>query len=194
MKKLTLLIVAILFAVISNAQITNWGFDTSHSNVRFAVSHMVISEVEGNFGSFDGSVATSKTDFSDAIINFTIDVKSINTDSKNRDEHLVSDDFFDVAKFPTIDFKSKSIKKAGENKFKLTGDLTMHGITREIILDVKYGGTIKDPWGNTKAGFKIKGTIDRTLWGLKYNSTLDTGGLVIGEEITIVCNIELIKL
>lgn len=194
MKKLNLLIAAILFAVISNAQITNWGFDTSHSNVRFAVSHMVISEIEGNFSSFDGSVTTSKTDFSDAEINFTIDVSSIDTDSKNRDEHLLNDDFFDVANFPTIDFKSKSIEKVGENKFKLTGDLTMHGVTREIILDAKYGGTIKDPWGNTKAGFKITGTIDRTLWGLNYNSTMDTGGLLIGEEITIVCNVELVKL
>lgn len=194
MKKFKLLIAAILFVIISNAQITNWGFDTSHSNVRFAVSHMVISEVEGNFSSFDGTVTASKPDFSDAEIEFSIDVSSIDTDNKNRDEHLLNEDFFDVTKFPTIDFKSKSLKRVTKDKFKLTGDLSMHGVTKEITVDVKYGGTITDPWGNTKAGFKITGVLDRTSWGLVYNSTLDTGGLMIGEEITIVCNIELIKL
>lgn len=194
MKKLGLLMTAILLVIMANAQVTNWGFDTSHSNVRFAISHMVISEVEGNFSSFEGSVTTSKEDFSNAEISFVIDVSSINTGDKNRDEHLIGGDFFDVVKFPSIEFKSKSMEKISDNKFKLTGDFTMHGVTREITLDAKYGGTIKDPWGNTKAGFKITGTINRILWGLKYNSTMDTGGLMIGEEIEIVCNIELIKL
>jgi polyisoprenoid-binding protein YceI len=194
MKKLKLLIATVLLAIISNAQVTTWGFDKSHSNVRFAVSHMVISEVEGNFSIFEGSVVSSKADFSDAEITFTIDVSSIDTDSESRDEHLLNEDFFDVAKYPTIDFRSKSMKNVGENKFELTGDLTMHGVTKEIILGAKYGGTIKDPWGNTKAGFKVTGTIDRTLWDLNYNSTMDSGGLVIGVEIDIVCNLELKKL
>ncbi len=194
MKQLKLLISAILLTGLANAQITNWEFDTSHSNVRFAVSHMVISEVEGNFSDFEGSVVSSETDFSDAEIKFTIDVSSIDTDSENRDEHLLNEDFFDVAKFPTIDFISSSMKKISGNKFKLIGNLTMHGVTKEIILDAKHGGTIKDPWGNTKAGFKVTGIIDRTLWNLNYNSTMDTGGLMIGEEIEIVCNIELKKL
>lgn len=194
MRKLGLLVMAMLLAILSNAQLAEWGFDVTHSNIRFAVSHMVISEVEGNFTSYEGTVTTSKADFSDAKISFTIDVSSIDTDDKSRDDHLKGEDFFNVAKFPNIVFISKSMEKVAENKFKLTGDFTMHGVTREITLDVKYGGTITDPWGNTKAGFKITGTIDRTLWGLKYNSTMDTGGLMIGEEIDIVCKIELIKL
>ncbi len=194
MRKSGLLVMAMVMTMLSNAQLSTWGFDVSHSNVRFAVSHMVISEVEGNFSKYEGTVKTSKADFSDAEISFTIDIGSIDTDDKSRDDHLKGDDFFDVAKFPNIVFISKSMKKVGDNKFKLTGDFTMLGVTREITLDAKYGGTITDPWGNIKAGFKITGTIDRTLWGLKYNSTMDTGGLMIGEEIDIVCNIELIKL
>ncbi len=193
MRKLGLLITTLLLTFLLNAQTTNWGFDASHSTVRFAVSHMVISEVEGNFSEYEGTVTTSKSDFSDADINFTIDVSSIDTDDADRDDHLRNDDFFDVAKFPNIIFKSKSMEKISENKFEVKGDFTMHGITREITLDAKYGGTIKDPWGNVRAGFKITGTIDRTLWGLKYNSTMDTGGLMIGEEIDIVCKMELIK-
>lgn len=194
MKKFKILIAAILITGIASAQTTNWKFDKSHSNVRFAVSHMVISEVEGNFSDFDGSVVSTETDFSDAQIQFTIDVGSIDTDSESRDEHLLNEDFFDVTNFPTINFTSSSMEKVSENKYKLTGDLTMHGVTKEITLNAKYGGTIIDPWGNTKAGFKVTGAINRTLWNLKYNSTMDSGGLVIGEEIDIVCNIELVKL
>jgi len=194
MRKLGILFAIFFLAAFAQAQSTNWGFDATHSTVRFAVSHMVISEVEGNFSKYEGTVTTSKADFSDAKIDFTIDVSSINTNDADRDDHLKNEDFFDVSKYPNISFKSKSMESVGGNKFKLTGDFTMHGVTREIILDAKYGGTITDPWGNVKAGFKISGTIDRTLWGLKYNSTMDTGGLMIGEEIDIVCKMELIKL
>lgn len=194
MNKLGFLIAIMIMASITNAQTTNWGFDASHSNVRFAVSHMVISEVEGNFGTYDGTVTTTKDDFSDAKINFTIDVSSVNTNDEKRDKHLRNEDFFNVAKYPEIVFTSTSMKALGNNKYKVTGDFTMNGVTKEITLDAKYGGTVTDPWGNTKAGFKVTTTIDRTDWGLKYNSKLDTGGLMIGEEIEIVCKMELIKL
>ncbi len=194
MRKLGITMAALFVAVLTFAQSTNWGFDQSHSNVRFAVSHMVISEVEGNFSKYEGSVKSTKSDFSDASVNFTINVNSIDTDDEKRDEHLRGTDFFDVAKFPNITFKSTSMEKVGDKKFKVTGDFTMLGITKEITMDVKYGGTINDPWGNTKAGIKVTGTINRTDWGLKYNSTLDTGGLMIGEDVDIVCNFELIKL
>jgi len=193
MKRLGLLVTAILLVVISNAQTTNWDIDASHSNVRFAVSHMVVSEVEGTFTKFEGKLSTSKADFSDAEVNFTIDVSSINTNDTDRDDHLKGEDFFNVEKNPTITFKSKKMEKVGENKYQLTGNFTMNGVTKEITMDAKYGGTINDPWGNTRAGFKITGSIDRTQWGLKYNSTMDTGGLMLGEEIEIVCKIELIK-
>ncbi len=193
MRKLGLLMTALLLVVFTQAQESNWAFDAAHSNVRFAVTHMVISEVEGNFGIYDGSVTTTKDDFSDASIEFSIDVASIDTDNTKRDDHLRNEDFFDVAKYPNITFTSTSIEKVGEKELKVTGDFTMLGVTKSITLDAKYGGTIKDPWGNTKAGIKVEGSIDRTEWGLKYNSTMDTGGLMLGEEVDIVCNFELVQ-
>ena len=194
MRKLGILAVVLFMSTMINAQTTNWGFDASHSTVRFAVSHMVISEVEGIFNKYEGTVTTSKEDFSDAEVNFTIDVNSIDSDDEKRDDHLRGEDFFNVAKNANIVFKSKSMKTVGKNKYEVTGDFTMNGVTKEITMDAKYGGTVNDPWGNTKAGFKVTGTIDRTEWGLKYNSTMDTGGLMLGEEVDIVCNFELIKL
>jgi len=195
MKKLSILLSLVLIASLGMyAQKTTYGFDKAHTNVRFSIAHMVISEVDGNFSDFDGKVVTSKEDFSDADISFKINVKSINTDDAKRDEHLRSPDFFDVANNPEITFESKSMEKISEKEYKLTGDLSMNGKTKSVTLDVKYGGTIVDPWGNTKAGFKITGTINRLDWGLKYNSVMDSGGLLIGEEVDIVCNVELIKL
>ena len=193
MKKISLLIVALIASEVNYAQTTKWDFDLGHSNIQFSISHMVISEVTGNFKSYEGTVLSDKEDFSDAKINFTIKVNSIDTHNEKRDQHLVGTDFFDAEKYPEITFKSKSLTKVSENKYKLTGDFTMHGVTKTIELDVKYGGTIKDPWGNTKAGFKITGTINRYDFGLKWNSTLETGGLMLGEELELVCNIELTK-
>ena len=193
MKKISLLIVALITSGVIFAQTTKWDFDLGHSNIQFSINHMVISEVTGNFTSFEGTVLSDKADFSDAKINFTIKVNSIDTDNEKRDQHLTGTDFFDVEKYPEITFKGKSLKKVSENKYKLTGDFTMHGVTKTIELDVKYGGTIKDPWGNTKAGFKITGTIKRYDFGLKYNSTLEAGGFMLGEEVELVCNIELTK-
>lgn len=193
MKKLTLLAAILIVGTIGFAQKTNWVFDKSHSNVRFTVAHLVISEVDGKFEKFDGSVITNGESFENANINFTIDASSIDTEDGKRDEHLRSDDFFDVAKYPEISFKSKKMTKVDNKNFKLTGDFTMHGVTKEITLHAKYNGTVVDPWGNTKAGFKVTGTIDRKDWGLKYNSALDSGGMLIGEEIDITCNVQLLK-
>ena len=195
MKK-TVLFLSILFLTIIyvNAQETKWGFDKAHSKIQFDVAHMVISEVSGQFQEYEGTVVTTKEDFSDAKIDFSITVKSIDTDNEDRDNHLRSADFFDVEKYPKITFSSKEIKKVGEHQYQLIGNLTLHGVTKEVILDAKYGGTIKDPYGNVKAGFKITGVIDRTDFGLKYNSVMDAGGMMIGEEVTIICKVELIKL
>lgn len=192
MKRLNLLFIVLMLFISMNAQ-NNWAFDVAHSSVNFTVSHMVISEVDGRFDKFEGSVSNSKEDFSDAKIEFTIDVASVNTGDEKRDAHLKNADFFDAEKFPKMKFISKSMKKVSGNKYKLEGSFTMHGITKDVSLDAKYGGTIKDPWGNTKAGFKITGTLNRTDWGLKYNSVMEAGGLMIGEEIEITCKIELIK-
>ncbi len=195
MKKTNLILSIIMLTVFSvTAQKTTWTFDKTHSKIQFDVAHMVISEVSGQFQEYEGTVLTSKEDFSDAKIDFLIDVKSIDTDDGERDGHLQSPDFFDADKYPNITFKSKSMKKSGENQYKLTGDFTMHGVTKEITIDAKYGGTVTDPYGNVKAGFKITGIIDRTDFGLKYNSVMDTGGLMIGEEVTITCRVELLKM
>lgn len=195
MKKTVLSLSILLLAIISlSAQETKWGFDKAHSKIQFDVNHMVISEVSGQFQEYEGTIVTSKKDFSDARINFSIDVKSIDTDNEDRDKHLRSADFFNVEKYPKITFSSKEMKKVGENLYQLIGDLVLLGVTKEVTLDAKYGGTVKDPYGNVKAGFKITGVIDRTDFGLKYNSVMDTGGLMLGEEIAIICKIELIKL
>jgi len=195
MKKINLLLVGlILLMFTTTAQKTEWSFDKTHSKIQFDVAHMVISEVTGQFQEYEGKVMSDEADFSDAKIDFSIDVKSIDTDDEKRDGHLQSADFFDAAKYPKITFKSKSMKKAGKNQYQLTGDFTMHGVTKGITLDVKYGGTITDPYKNIKAGFKITGVIDRTAFGLKYNSVMDSGGLMIGEEITITCKVELMKI
>lgn len=189
--------IAALFAVllISTAytQAANWKFDVVHSSVQFEVSHLVIATATGNFKTFDGEVIADKDDFQDAKINFTIDVKSINTENQKRDDHLRSADFFDADNHPKMTFKSTSFKKVKGNKYKLTGNLTMRGVTKNITLEVTYNGMIKDPWGNTKAGFKIKGSLNRFDFGLKWDKTIEAGGLVVGKDIDIVCNIELQK-
>lgn len=191
MKKLSLAI-ALFSIVLVNAQST-WNFDASHSSVRFAVDHMVISEVEGKFTSFEGTVESSKEDFSDAKINFKIDVNSVDTDNEKRDGHLKNEDFFDTPKYPEMTFESTSVEKLKEGKYNLTGNLTLHGVTKEITLAMNYGGTVKDPWGNTRAGLKVTGSLNRTDFGLKYNSTLEAGGLMLGEEVELSCKMELVK-
>ena len=176
---------AALMVSASFAQEKNWKLDKAHSNVGFSIAHLVISDVQGNFTDYDVKFTTNKADFSDASIEVVIQTASINTDNQKRDDHLRSADFFDAEKYPTIMFKSKSFEMTGDNKMKVTGDLTMNGVTKEVVLDVVYRGQAKDPWGNTKAGFKATTALDRYDYGLKYNSTLETGGLLIGQEVDI---------
>jgi len=191
MKKISL-IIAIFSAVLTNAQDT-WVFDASHSTVGFSINHMVISEIDGQFNSFEGTIISSEDDLSDAKINFSISVASIDTSNEKRDGHLLAADFFDEANHPKINFESTSISKNSNGNYTLVGNLFMHGVTKEVTLDMKYGGTIKDPWGNTKAGIKITGNLNRTDYGLNYNSVMEAGGLMIGEDIEITCKMELAK-
>jgi len=191
MKKISLLF-ALLTVTFASAQ-TVWNFDKAHSSVHFTVKHMVISEVEGQFTKFDGEIKTTKNDFSDAKISFTVAINSVSTDNEKRDNHLKSADFFDVAKYPNMTFVSTSVEKISDGNYNLKGNLTIHGVTKPITLKMTYGGTIKDPWGNTRAGLKVSGTINRINFGLKYNSTMEAGGLVIGENVNISCKVELIK-
>lgn len=193
MKSINKLFVLFLLLTVPVAAQTKWAFDKVHSKVEFSVSHLVISEVSGFFKGFDGTVEATKDDFSDAKIDFTVDINSIDTDNQNRDGHLKSDDFFNAEKFPKMIFKGKSLKKVGKNKYKLTGDLTIRDITKSITLDVVYNGTVKDPWGNTKAGFKVKGTVNRFDYGLKWNTLMETGGAVVGKDVEIKVDLELQK-
>ncbi len=189
MKKL-ITVLAIAATLVTNAQ--TWTVDNSHSGVKFSVSHLVISEVEGQFKTFSGNITAAKEDFSDAKIDFKIDVNSINTDNEGRDKHLKSDDFFNAEKYPTITFKSTSLKKVSGNKYVLEGDLTLRDVTKKVKFDVVYNGTVKDPYGNTKAGFKIVGVVDRLAYGLKWN-TLAESGPVVGKDVTFTVNLELKK-
>jgi polyisoprenoid-binding protein YceI len=190
MKKHFLSAVAILAGFVSQAQ-TSWNTDNSHSNVKFTVTHLVVSEVEGSFRVFSGTVKAAKPDFTDAAINFSVDVNSVNTDNEMRDKHLKSDDFFNAEKFPAMTFKGTSFKKVSNNKYVLQGDLTIRDVTKKVTFDVTYGGTTKDPWGNTKAGFKAKGKINRFDYNLKWNTLTEAGGAVVSKDVDIVVNLEL---
>lgn len=169
---------------------TKWVIDKTHSSIVFSVSHMVVSETEGYFKIFDGSMENTKPDFSDAKINFTIDVNSLNTESDSRDKHLKSDDFFNVEKYPTIKFESTSFKPVSGKKYKLTGNLTIRDVTKPVTFDVTYGGSISTSKGN-KAGFKATTTINRFDYNLKWNNATETGGLVVGKEVEITVKVEL---
>jgi polyisoprenoid-binding protein YceI len=194
MKKILLSAIFAINALVVMAQAPQWSFEKTHCKISFTVAHFGISEIDGQFRKFDGTIVTTKDDFSDAQIALSIDANSIDTDEAQRDGHLKSADFFDTAKYPTIDFKSKSFKKISKNTYKLTGNFTMHGVTKVVTFDVLYGGTIvKDPFGNTKAGFKLTGKINRKDWGLVWNKALDAGGVAVGDEIKITANIQLLK-
>ncbi|MBI5475970.1 MAG: polyisoprenoid-binding protein [Ignavibacteriales bacterium] len=175
-----------------NAQ-TNWKLDAAHSKVSFNISHMVISEVTGRFTDFDINLTQTKDDFAESKITATIKTKSINTDNEGRDKHLRSTDFFDAEKYPEITFKSMSFEKTGKDSYKITGDLTMHGVTKSVVMSTKFNGTMVDPWGNTRAGFKAEGTINRKDFGIVYNKVLETGGVMLGEDVGIIINVEMTK-
>ncbi|HEX8378829.1 MAG TPA: YceI family protein, partial [Pedobacter sp.] len=145
---------------------TKWVIDPVHSSVNFNIEHLVISEVEGKFKTYNGTISATKPDLTDAVIDFAVDIKSIDTDNDMRDKHLISPDFFEADKYPQMTFKSTSLKKLSGNKYLLSGNLTIHGITKPAKFDVTYGGTAKDSYGNTKAGFKAKSVINRYDYGL----------------------------
>ena len=194
MKKLQIIAIAIIFASLSAfSQTTNWSIDKAHSHILFGVKHMVISTVTGYFRIFDGKLVTNGDDFNNGYIEFNINTASINTDNEQRDKHLQSPDFFDAVKYPNITFKSKYMKKLNNNEYELVGNLTMKNVTKEIKLNVEYNGTIKDPYGKTRAGFKLSGKLDRFDYGLEWSKTIETGGLVVGKEVKIDAEIEVVK-
>nr|WP_319776160.1 YceI family protein [uncultured Sphaerochaeta sp.] len=193
MRNIKSFIAIIIFTVVSLSAQTNWSFDKTHTQIKFSVTHLLISEVEGFFGSYDGSVVSDGDNFDNAKINFTADINSINTSNEKRDAHLKSDDFFAAEKFPKLTFAGKSFTKVDDKNYKLIGDMTIRGTTKEIELNAKFNGIVVDPWGNTRAGFKITGSLNRFDYGLKWNALIETGGAVVSNEVDLVINVELVK-
>ena len=189
MKQIFFSLAAFFTMAIASAQST-WKVDNVHSNVKFTITHMVISEVDGSFKVYDGTIVTKNADFSDAAIDFTADIASINTDNESRDNHLKGDDFFNAAKFPKAVFKSTSFKKVSGNKYALEGNLTIRDVTKKVKFDVVFGGIVKDPWGNNKAGFKATGTINRFDYGLKWNNLTEAGGAIVANEVALSLKLE----
>jgi polyisoprenoid-binding protein YceI len=185
-------IVALSLPVLASA--ATWNIDPDHSSVGFKVRHLMVSNVRGSFDKHTGVVDINEKDITKSKVQVTIDTASINTNVQKRDEHLRSPDFFDVAKYPTMTFVSKKVAKDGKGKLKVTGDLTLHGITKEVVLNVE-GPTkeSKDPWGNIRSGATASTKINRKDFGLVWNAALETGGVAVGEEVAINLEIEMIK-
>ncbi len=177
-----------------SAAAATYTVDASHSRVGFSVSHMTVSKVRGEFGTMSGTVEWDAKNVAATKVDAKVGVASVDTRDAKRDEHLRGADFFDAVPFPEMTFKSKSVKDISATSFSLVGDLTIRGVTKEVTLKVNtISPDIKDPWGGVKAGTSATTVINRKDWGLTYNATLDSGGLVIGDEVTIELDIELAK-
>ena len=185
------LLVVVLVALAAPGLAATWQIDPAHTSVQFSVRHMMVSNVRGEFSKVSGTVVGDEQAPEQAVIAASIDPASIDTREAKRDEHLKSADFLDVAKYPTITFKSKKIEPAGAGQFKVTGDLTLHGVTKEVVLDVSdVTAPIKDPMGKTRAGAHAATRIDRKDFGISWSKAMDGGGLVVGDEIGISVDVE----
>lgn len=184
----------IALALPALASAASYTIDPEHSNVGFKVRHMMVSNVKGSFEKHSGVVELNDKDVTKSRVEVSIDTNSINTNMAKRDEHLRSADFFDTASYPTMTFVSKKVARAGKEKLKVTGDLTLHGVTRQVVLDVEsLSNESKDPWGNIRRGASATTKIKRKDFGLVWNKALETGGVAVGEEVTINLEIEMIK-
>jgi polyisoprenoid-binding protein YceI len=172
---------------------TKWIIDPAHSEIQFKIRHLMITNVTGSFGKFNAEIESGDQDFSSSKINFTADVDSISTSNEQRDGHLKSADFFDTAKNPILSFVSTKLEKISNEEYTLYGNLTMHGVTKPVKLDVEHGGVITDPWGKTRTGFTIEGKINRKEFGLEWNSPTETGGFVLGDEVKLNANVQFVK-
>jgi polyisoprenoid-binding protein YceI len=194
--KAALAILTVMFALTlpGAALAATWTIDPEHSSIGFKVRHLMVSNVRGNFDKFSGTIEADDKDITKSRVQVSIDTASINTNVKKRDDHLRSADFFDVAKYPAMTFVSKKVAKAGNDRLKVTGDLTLHGVTKEVVLDVEGPSMeTRDPWGNIRRGATATTTINRKDFGLTWNMALETGGVVVGEEVTITLEVELIR-
>ena len=181
--------VAVLLLSKANA-IDNYKIDPAHTSVGFAIRHMGVSNVKGHFDEFVGSLLLDNGSIQEATA--TIQVKSVNTGIEKRDNHLRTADFFEAAKYPEITFKTKRVEKSGDQTI-LIGDFTVRGVTKEVRLPVTLSGPVKDPQGNTRIGLEAKTTVNRKDYGMKFNAVMETGGLMVGEEVTIEINAEAVK-
>lgn len=177
----------------STATKTLWKIDPSHSEVQFKVKHLVISTVTGSFGSYDATVENEGDSFEDAEVHFEADINSISTNNEDRDNHLKSDDFFNAEEFPKLTFDSTTVEKIDENKYKVKGDLTIRGTTKPVELEAVHGGTVEDPYGQTKAGFEISGNINRKEFGLKWDAVTEAGNVVVGDQVKLLLNVQLVQ-
>jgi polyisoprenoid-binding protein YceI len=169
-----------------------WDIDVSHSAIHFHVRHMVISKVHGRFARWSGRIELDERDLARSSVDVTVDTASIDTQVADRDAHLRSAEFLDVARYPEMTFRSKRIEAAGGG-YRVTGDLSLHGVTREVVLEAEFAGFGKDPWGNQRAGFSAKGSLDRRDFGLVWNAALETGGVLVGEKVEISIEVEAVK-
>jgi len=172
---------------------TKWAIDPTHSEIGFKVKHMMFTNVSGKFEAFDATIETDGDNFENAKISFSGDIVSISTGNPDRDTHLKSADFFDAEQFPKITFEATSFTQKDGSDYELTGDLTLHGVTKSVKLQTEFGGLMKDPWGNTKAGFSLTGKINRKDWGLNWNAALETGGVLVSEEVRLAIELQFIK-
>jgi polyisoprenoid-binding protein YceI len=172
---------------------TKWNVDPAHSELGFKIKHLMISNVSGSFKNFNVQLETQDEDFSKAVITATADVNSIYTNNDQRDQHLRTSDFFEAEKYPEFTFQSTAVEMQDEGTFYLSGNLTMKGVTKPIKLTVEFSGVTKDPWGGERAGFTISGKLNRSDWGINFNGVLETGGVMLGEEVKIHSEIELVK-
>jgi polyisoprenoid-binding protein YceI len=195
MKNITRIFVAVaLFLIPALASASTWQIDPVHTNIQFTVRHLMISNVKGVFHKFNGAFEIDDKDITKSRASAVIDTASIDTGIEKRDEDLRSANFFEVTKYPTMTFVSKKFTRVGANKFKMTGDLSMHGITREVALDMEGLETVvKDPWGNMRRGATLVTKINRKDFGLTYNKVLETGGVLVGDEVAINIEVEMIK-
>lgn len=172
---------------------TTWNLDASHSNIEFAVKHMMLATVKGRFAEANATVMFGSDEFMSAQVNVEIDVASIDTRSEQRDGHLRSADFFDAEQFPKLTFVSRDVAVKGADEYELTGDLTIRGVTREVVLKATFEGEGQDPWGGTRMAFSATGRIDRKDFGLTWNQALETGGILVGEDIKLSIEAEFVR-
>ena len=172
---------------------TKWILDSTHSELGFKIKHLMITNVSGSFKNFNAEVISEETDFGTAQINLSADMASISTNNDQRDAHLRNSDFFEVEQYPELNFRSTTIEKKDSDTYTLFGELTMKGVTKPVKLNVEYTGLSKDPWGGERAGFVVTGKINRSDWGINFNGVLETGGVMLSEEVRINGEIQLVK-